>query len=68
MEYQVNRKRHRREEDRFLPIRNVLNLIFILGALVGVGLYFFFNRQMGTFVVLGAMVFKIVECILRFIR
>ena len=31
------RRRHKREtEDRFLPIRQWLNIIFMLGALVGV--------------------------------
>ena len=37
------RRRHKREtEDRFLPIRQWLNIIFMLGALVGVILYFHF--------------------------
>ena len=35
------RRRHKREtEDRFLPIRQWLNIIFMLGALVGVIVYF----------------------------
>ena len=48
---------HRHEPaDRFLHIRQWLNIIFMLGAVVGVAVYFL------------AMVFKIIECLLRFIR
>ena len=54
---------HRREPaDRFLHIRQWLNIIFMLGAVVGVAVYFLADT------ILAAMVFKIVECLLRFIR
>ena len=34
-------RRHKREvTDRFLPIRQWLNIIFMLGAIVGVAIYF----------------------------
>jgi hypothetical protein len=51
-----------------LPLRQWLNIIFMLGAVVGVCLYFFADRQVGTIVILGAMVFKMIECVLRFVK
>ena len=71
MDTQYSQRRHRRpdkDQDQFLPIRNVLNIIFIIGAVIGVYVYFFANTKVGTFIVLGSMVFKIAETILRFIR
>ena len=56
------------KEDRFFRIRNVLNIIFIIGALVGLVLYFASDHTSGTIVILAAMVFKIVESCLRFFR
>ena len=55
-------------EDRFFKIRNVLNIIFILSAIVGLVLYYFDNHTTGTIVILAAMAFKIIECCLRFFR
>jgi hypothetical protein len=71
MDTQYSQRRHRRpdkDQDQFWPIRNVLNIIFIIGAVIGVSVYFFANTTIGTFIVLGSMVFKIAETILRFIR
>jgi hypothetical protein len=64
------RRRHEDEEpaDKFLKLRNWLNIIFMVGAIVGVLIYFFNDQTVGTIVVLAAMVFKIVESALRFIR
>ena len=64
------RRRNKREtEDRFLPIRPWLNIIFMLGALVGVIVYFLTdNTTTGTIIILVSMVFKMVESVLRFIR
>lgn len=61
---------HRQEpKDRFLPIRQKLNIIFMLGAIVGVAIYFLSeSTTTGIIIILAAMVFKIIECILRFIR
>ena len=61
---------HRQErKDRFLYIRQWLNIIFMLGAVVGVIVYFLADlTTTGTIIILVAMVFKIIECILRFIR
>ncbi len=68
----LRRTRKQREEeprrDRFLWIRNILNLVFMLGAVVGVVVYFVGNDRMGLYVILGAMLFKIAECCFRFIK
>jgi hypothetical protein len=65
-------RRRRGQEDKpepqFLRLRNWLNLIFMIGAIIGVLLYIFHDQTTGTIVVLAAMVFKIVESGLRFIR
>ncbi len=60
--------RQKPERDRFYTIRNVLNVIFMVMALIGVLIYFFKQAETGTYIVLAAMVFKMVECVLRFIR
>lgn len=63
-------RRHHREEpgskSLLFKVRNVLNIAFILGAAVGMYLYFFQNRTIGTIVILTFAVFKFAECILRF--
>lgn len=61
---------HRRpaSEDKYFKIRNVLNIIFMLGAIVGMGVFYFQSRTMGTIIILTAMAFKIAECCFRFIR
>ena len=61
---------HQEEEnkDRFLMLRQVLNIIFMLGAVVGVLLYFYQNKTMGTVVIVVAMVFKMIECVLRLLK
>lgn len=72
MEIGSNRPRHHRlteePEDKYLRVRNILNIIFMLGAIAGVAIYFLANTTVGTIIILAAMVFKIVECCLRFIR
>ena len=63
------RHRHRRDGgDRYLVLRNVLNIIFMLGALAGVLVYFYGDQDAGTVVILVSMVFKIVECVFRFMK
>lgn len=65
-----NIKHHRQQEevsqDRFLKLRNLLNIIFMIGAAVGVILYFTTNHTIGTIIILIAIVFKIIECCIRF--
>lgn len=61
-------KRNSLSDNNFLLIRNILNSIFILGALVGMGVYFWKDQTTGGVIIIGAMVFKFVECCLRFIH
>ena len=63
-------RRHRRrpEDDKYFKIRNILNIIFIIGAIVGMAVFYFHDRTMGTIIILTAMAFKIAECCFRFIR
>lgn len=69
----VRRPNHRlrpmRERGRFFITRQWLNSIFMLGALIG-GIFYFAtdNTNVGIIIILIAMVFKIIECILRFIK
>ena len=41
---------------------------FMLGALIGMVIYFKVDHQIGTIVILSSMLFKIVECVFRFIK
>ena len=56
------------ERDSFFAIRNVLNIFFMLLAIVGVVFYLTQQEQVGVIIVLVAMVFKMIECVLRFLR
>lgn len=73
MDYGIQR-RHRGEEEenkggQFKQTRQWLNIIFMVGAIVGVLLYLLHTPQtLGIIVILAAMVFKIIECGLRFIK
>lgn len=73
MENRFIESRHRGEtetkKDQFRNVRQILNIIFMIGAVIGVLLYLFHTPQtLGIIVILGAMVFKIIECALRFIK
>lgn len=63
-------RHHRRDasNDKYFKIRNVLNIIFIIGAIVGMAVFYFHDRTTGTIIILTAMAFKIAECCFRFIR
>ena len=66
-------RKHRGEEntkaDQFRNIRQWLNIIFMIGGIVGVVFYLLYTPQtVGIIIILSAMVFKIVECALRFIK
>lgn len=61
-------EKHRNRGDRYIVLRNILNIIFMLGALAGMAVYFKLDHQAGTIVILSSMLFKIVECVFRFIK
>ena len=62
------RRRREDRDDRYMALRNILNIIFMLGALAGVVVYFYGNQDTGTIIILVSMVFKIVECVFRFMK
>ena len=49
-------------------IRNWLNIIFMIGAVVGVIYYLTKDRIVGTYIILISMCFKIAESSLRMIK
>lgn len=63
---------HRGEEepqhDRWFKLRNTLNIIFMLLTVAGVCIYYFSSSTTGSYVLLIAIVIKIVECCFRFSR
>lgn len=64
-----HRMKKERKYDHTLGLRNVLNIIFMIGAIIGAALYFFSDhRTIGVYVVLGAMAVKMVECCIRMLR
>lgn len=47
-------------------IRQWLNIIFMLGAIVGMCVFYFSDATTGVIIILCAMVFKMAECAFRF--
>ncbi len=63
-------RRHSRPQERgkFFWLRNLLNIVFIIGAIVGMLVYFFKNDEIGMIIILGAMAFKMCECVIRLVK
>ena len=49
-------------------IRNVLNIIFMIGAVAGVIYYLKVDKTAGTLIILTAMCFKIAESSMRMMK
>ena len=56
------------EKGRFFKLRNILNIIFMLLAVVGMALYFFTSQTIGGIVLVVAVVVKGAECVLRLLH
>ena len=71
-EVQEGLPRHRRHRtpasDQLLGFRNVLNIIFMVLAIIGVVVYLWVDSTIGTYIVIGGMAFKMVECCIRMLR
>ena len=65
--HRISSSDRKRGDNRFM-IRQILNIVFMVLALVGVGFYLFGDRTVGIVIVLIAMVFKMAECVIRMIR
>ena len=64
-----HRMKKERRHDHTLGLRNVLNIIFMIGAIIGAALYLFTDHtKMGVYIVLAAMAVKMVECCIRMLR
>ena len=50
---------------RIKVVRNWLNFLFIIGAIVGLIMYYKVSRETGIYVILGSMMFKFTESALR---
>lgn len=64
-------RRHSRRSDnsrKYTGLRQILNVIFMLGAISGLCIYFFYNQTYGTIIILISMMFKFVECAFRLIK
>ena len=63
-------RRHRRapQDDKYFKIRNILNIIFILGAIAGMAVFYLKDTTTGTLIIITAMAFKLAECCFRFLR
>ena len=49
-------------------LRQILNILFMLGAVIGVIVYFYYGRDLGTIIILVSMAFKLAECVFRLIK
>lgn len=61
---------HRNEDKKILifRLRNILNILFIIGAIIGMAYYFFIEEYIGTIIILVAMGFKITETSIRLLK
>ena len=60
-----NNQKPFRDEGQLRWLRQWLNIIFIVGAAVGMAWYFMANRETGLYIIGGACLFKFVELALR---
>lgn len=49
-------------------VRNWLNLIFIIGAIVGMLVYYKYSKETGIYIILASMMVKFTESALRMIK
>lgn len=68
--YSARPPRHRRSDDggNQFKLRQILNIIFMVGAVIGVIVYFAGSHTIGTIIILAAMVFKMAESAIRLIH
>lgn len=61
---------HRNEDKKIMifRLRNILNILFIIGAIIGMVYYFFIEEYIGTIIILVSMGFKITETSIRLLK
>lgn len=65
------KKHHIKPEDgrgKFFALRQILNIIFMLGAVVAVVLVLMDKDTHGMIIAVIAMAFKMAECVLRYVK
>lgn len=61
-------RHHRSKKYMILTIRNALNIIFMLTAIVGIIVYMSSDKETGMYIMLAAIPFKITESAIRLLR
>ncbi|MBO5603484.1 MAG: hypothetical protein IJL29_08700 [Prevotella sp.] len=66
-------RRHRRgqepeEQDKYAMLRQLLNVIFMVGAIIGMFVYFKYSHSVGGGIIICSMLFKVIECVLRLMK
>lgn len=56
------------EHGRFFMLRQVLNTLFILSALIGMLLYFKWSCDVGTYLLIASCILKFAEVTLRLVK
>lgn len=69
----VVKRKHRNADEgdgrgKFFVLRQILNILFMIIAIVGVVIYITQNEMQGIIVVVIAMAFKMAECVLRYVK
>lgn len=54
------------DKGKFFVLRQIFNIIFMIGAVIGCVVYLKVNDMMGAILIVIAMAFKMAECVLRF--
>ena len=49
-------------------LHNILNIVFIFGALIGMYIYYKGNTETGTIIIIIAMAFKFIEVVIRLLK
>ena len=60
--------RHVRQPKSNLRLRNILNITFMVLAIIGVIVYLCKQTFIGTIIILAAMAVKMIECVMRMIK
>lgn len=67
-QYHTPRLHSKPERGRMFVVRNVLNILFMLGAIVGVVVILKFDNDTGLYIIGGAMALKFAESALRILK
>lgn len=59
---------HKRPANRMKKVRNILNIIFIVGVIIGMTYYFMADKTVGYWIIGISMAFKFVEATIRLLR